>query len=67
MSSYDVRFERELKKRIGEEAGRLLEELVAGVAVTDYAKYQNYIGRITSLRRVTEEFCPEVQTIIDQG
>lgn len=67
MSSYDSRFERELKKRIAAEAERLLEELVAGVAVTDYAKYQNYVGRLASLRRITEEFCPEIQTIIDKG
>ena len=67
MSSYDSRFERELKKRIGEEVERLLDELVIGTAVTDYAKYQNYLGRIASLRRVTEEFCPEVQSIIDKS
>ena len=67
MSSYDSRFERELKKRIGEEVLRLLDDLAAGVAITDHAKYQNYVGRIASLRRVTDEFCPEVQTIIDKG
>lgn len=67
MSSYDSRFEHELKKRIAAEMERLRGELGLGIAVTDYAKYQNYIGRIASLRRVTDEFCPDIQTIIDKG
>jgi hypothetical protein len=67
VSSYDARFERELKKRIAQELERLRNDLEVGIAVTDHAKYQNYVGRIAALKRVTNEFCPEIQTIIDQG
>jgi len=67
VSSYDARFERELKKRIGQELTRLREALEIGVAITDHAKYQNYIGQIAAFKRVTDEFCGEVQTIIDEG
>lgn len=67
MSSYDARFERELKKLIAEELQRLREALEVGVAITDHAKYQNYVGQIAAFKRVAEEFCPEVQTAIDRG
>lgn len=67
MSSYDSRFEHELKKRIEQELERLRGELEVGIAVTDYAKYQNYLGRIHSLKRVVDEFCDDVQKIIDKG
>lgn len=67
MTSYDSRFERELQKRIEEELQRLRTELEIGIAVTDHAKYQNYIGKIAALKRVVDEFCPEIQTIIDKG
>jgi hypothetical protein len=67
VSSYDSRFERELKKRIGEELTRLREVIEIGTAITDHAKYQNYIGQIAAFKRVTDEFCGEVQTIIDKG
>lgn len=67
MSSYDSRFERELRKRINEEIERLTGNLVMGSAITDYAKYQNNIGRIAALTQVANDFCPEVQTIIDKG
>jgi len=67
VNSYDGRFERELKKRIGEERARLLGELEAGVAVTDYAKYQNYVGQLSALKRVAGEYCDDARTIIDKG
>lgn len=67
MSSYDSRFERELRKRIGEELDRLRGVLEVGVAITDHAKYQHCVGQIAAFKRVTDEFCPEVQTIIDKG
>jgi hypothetical protein len=67
VSSYDARFERELKKRIGAELARLREVIEVGVAITDHAKYQNYIGQIAALKRVTDEYCQEVQTNIDKG
>ena len=67
MSSYDVRFDRELQKRIGEELERLREVLEVGVAITDHAKYQHYVGQIAAFKRVVNEFCPEVQTLIDKG
>lgn len=67
MSSYDSRFERELQKRIGEELERLKEVISVGTAVTDYAKYQNCIGRIAALTQVSKDFCSEVQAIIDKG
>ena len=66
MSSYDARFERELRKRIAEERERLLNDLEIGIAITDYAKYRDYVGKLAALKRVTDEFCPEVQNIIDQ-
>lgn len=67
MSSYDSRFEQELAKRINDELTRLREDLEVGVAIKDYAKYQNQIGRIFALKRVIEEFFPDVQGIINKG
>lgn len=67
MSSYDSRFERELRAMIKKERERLLESLEVGVAITDHAKYREYVGRLAALKRVTDEFCPEIQTIIDKG
>jgi hypothetical protein len=67
VSSYDSRFERELKKRISEELDRLGEILESGQAIKDYAEYKNYVGQIAAFKRVAHDFCLEVQTIIDKG
>ena len=61
-----ARFEGELKKRIGQEIERLLEELELGVAVKDYADYKKYVGRLAALRSVTNDYCGEVQTKLNQ-
>jgi len=59
-------FESELKKRIFEEIDRLKENLAAGLAVTDYAKYQNIVGQIAGLMLVVDSYCDEVQTAINK-
>lgn len=61
-----ARFEIELKKRIGEEIERLRDVLAAGLAVKDFAQYQNYAGRITALKAVIDEYCGEVETRLNQ-
>jgi len=62
-----TRFEHELKKLIASEVERLTGELAAGMAVKDYAHYQNYVGRITALMQVGETFCEEVNRKLNEG
>jgi hypothetical protein len=61
-----TRFEAELKKRITEEIERLRDQLAVGMAVKDYAQYQNYVGRLTALTQVVSEFYDEVQTTLNK-
>ena len=61
-----ARFEAELRKRIGEELERLASELAAGLAVKDYAQYQNYVGRIGALNTVLAEYIDDVNTAINK-
>jgi hypothetical protein len=66
VASLNSQFEHELAKRIGEELGRLRGELESGIAVTDYAKYQNYVGKIAAYMRVMTDFCSEVNDTINK-
>ena len=61
-----ARFEAELASRINEEAGRLRDDLEAGLAIKDYAQYQNYIGKLAAYRRVLTEFYDDVQTKLNK-
>ena len=61
------RFEGELKKRIDRELIRLHEELGMGGAVKDYADYKKYVGQISMLAKVRDEFCDEINKAINEG
>jgi hypothetical protein len=60
------RFEYELGKLITAEIERLRGEIEAGL-LKDYAQYQNYVGKIASLRRVNEEFIDEANKKANEG
>lgn len=62
----NYRFEVELKKRIGAEIERLQDELSAGM-LKDFAQYQNYCGQVAALKRVTDEYCSEVEKKLNEG
>lgn len=55
-------FEAELKKIIDAEILRLTENLVLGMAVSDYPEYRHQIGLIAAYNRVATEFLDEAQT-----
>lgn len=61
------RFEHELRKRITEEIGRLTVELAMGMAVKDYAQYQNYVGKLQALTAVLDEYFDEVNKKLSEG
>ncbi len=63
MQTYSTAFERELIKLIQEQIDELLSRLAAGVAVTDYATYQNYVGKIASFQKAIE-LCDEANEIL---
>jgi len=62
----DSEFEKELKKRIEEEITRLTHNIVAGLAMPDYAEYRYNIGKIAGLRLVTDSYCDEIATAINK-
>jgi hypothetical protein len=66
LQTVSTQFELELKKRLREEIVRLSDVLIAGTAITDYPKYQNIVGQISALGRVTETYCDEVTTTINE-
>ena len=61
-----TRFEFELRKRIDLEIERLRDDLENGGAIKDHAQYQNYVGRLQSLKRVLDEFIDEVNTVLNK-
>ena len=66
MLTSSTQFETELRVRIAEEIARLKDNLALGLAVTDYAQYQNLIGRIAALSLVVDSYCDEIQTLINK-
>jgi len=66
VQTFNTQFEFELKKRITEEVDRIKDNLAAGLAVTDYAQYQNQVGRIAALRTVADYYCNEINTTINE-
>jgi len=66
LSAGSSRFEIELKKRLTQEIEKLTLELALGMAVKDYAQYQNYVGRLTMLNAVVDQYCGEVETKLNQ-
>jgi hypothetical protein len=66
VQTLNTQFEFELKKRITEEVDRIKDNLAAGLAVTDYAQYQNQVGRIAALQLVVGNYCEEVTTTINE-
>jgi hypothetical protein len=59
-------FESELKKVIAQEIERLRGIFEAGLAIKDYAEYRYHVGQLHALRRVSESYCSEVQTLINK-
>ncbi len=66
MLTASSRFELELKKVLIAEIDRLTLEVVLGHAVTDFTKYQHYIGRISALSTVVAQHCDEVNRLIEE-
>ena len=44
----------------------IAETLTAGQAVRDYAEYKRYVGEFQALKQVSETYCDEVNTTINQ-
>jgi len=47
-------FEQEIRKLCADEAARLTEHLVLGLAVPDYAEYRYIVGKIAGLRLIAD-------------
>ena len=66
MATLNTLFRVELTKRIDEELRRLADNLKSGTGIPDYATYKNYIGQIVALERVKNDYCDEVETILEK-
>lgn len=60
------KFESELKRRLDQEMIRIAEILSAGQAVKDYPEYCKRVGEFQALKRVSEIYCDEVNTTINE-
>lgn len=66
MQTGNSQFERELKKLIDAEIMRLHQNLESGLSITDIAAYREHVGELRGLRKVSENYCDEATTIINE-
>ena len=66
MPSLNTQFEAELQKLIVARIADIGDILCNGQAVKDYADYRKLVGEFHALRLVHDEFCPAVNTILNQ-
>jgi len=66
MLTANNQYEHELKKRVDEERERLKDILEAGIAIKDYAQYQNYVGQLAAYNKVTSTFFEDVNTTLNK-
>lgn len=59
-------FETELKKRVNSRMIEIAEILTEGQAVKDYSDYKRYVGEFQALKQVSDTYCDEVNTTINQ-
>ena len=62
MLTTNTQFEFELKKLIDVEIDRIKDILAAGSGLQDDRTYQNWVGQVNALRRVSHDYCDEVNT-----
>jgi hypothetical protein len=60
------KFESELKRRIDEETKRVLDELMYGQALKDYADYRYRLGKLHAFSQIADSICDEVNTTINE-
>jgi len=61
-----TQFESELKKIIAAEIERLRDVLDGLASIQDFAAYRYHVGQIHALRRVSDAYCEEINTIISK-
>ena len=66
MPTLSTQFEHELKKRIEQRQLEIAEILCTGTAIKDFSDYLRYIGEFRGLKNVSDMYCDEVNTTINQ-
>jgi hypothetical protein len=66
--SINTSFELELTKLIREEIQRITDVISVGnrAAVPDFAAYMKFVGELTALNRVVNDYCDEANTLLNQ-